>query len=282
MTPLNFEAELRQLLNTRLPAVNTAGCHFSPVQGLTGESWRIDGEGISMLARQQTAEKGALGVSRKREARLLRRCGTGLGPQVLAQSNHWIIVEWLTGKSVTNEGFDALNQCGELAAMAAGLHRRPLSGYRLNLQRQFVSYWQQLDKRRLTPAWLRCQQHFLRITPPTPLQLAPIHMDIHPGNLITSAAGLRLIDWEYAADGDVALDIAALFRSNDWASVQQQCFLQHYAQHGYPDEARLHAQVQCWLPWVDYLMLMWFEARWQQSGDAEFLHWGAVLRQRFC
>lgn len=52
-------------------------------------------------------------------------------------------------------------------------------------------------------------------------------MDIHPGNLITSAAGLLLIDWEYAADGDVALDIAALFRSNGWASVQQQCFLQH-------------------------------------------------------
>ncbi len=45
-------------------------------------------------------------------------------------------------------------------------------------------------------------------------------MDIHPGNLITSAAGYaadRL--GVYAADGDVALDIAALFCSNDWARV---------------------------------------------------------------
>lgn len=121
----------------------------------------------------------------------------------------------------------------------------------------------------------------MRITLPTPLQLAPLHMDIYPGNLITCAVGLRLIDWEYAADCDVALNIATLFRSNDWASVQQR-FLQHYAQHGYPDEARLHAQVQFWLPWVDYLMLMWFEARWQHSGDAKFLRWGAALHQSFC
>ena len=44
----------------------------------------------------------------------------------------------------------------------------------------------------------------------------------------------------------------------------------------------LQAQVQRWLPWVDYLMLLWFEVRWQQSGDVEFLRWGAALRRQFC
>ncbi|RTG42877.1 LPS biosynthesis choline kinase, partial [Serratia marcescens] len=57
MAPLNAEAALRRLMETRLPAVNTAGCHFSPVQGLTGESWRIDGSGVTLLARQHSAEK---------------------------------------------------------------------------------------------------------------------------------------------------------------------------------------------------------------------------------
>ncbi|HFF9525339.1 TPA: phosphotransferase, partial [Serratia marcescens] len=108
------------------------------------------------------------------------------------------------------------------------------------------------------------------------------HMDIHPGNLLATGEGLRLIDWEYAADGDVALDIAALFRGNRWAAEAQQRFLQHYARQGYHDVARLQVQVQRWLPWVDYLMLLWFEVRWQQSGDAEFLRWGAALRRRFC
>ncbi len=95
-------------------------------------------------------------------------------------------------------------------------------------------------------------------------------MDIHPGNLLTTGEELRLIDWEYAADGDIALDIAALFRSNGWSAEQQQRFLQHYAHQGYRDVARLQAQVRRWLPWVDYLMLLWFEVRWQQSGDVEF------------
>ncbi|MEE4484226.1 phosphotransferase [Serratia ficaria] len=282
MAPLNAESALRQLMDNGLPAVNTAGCRFSPVQGLTGESWRIDGGGVTLLARHQSAEKTALGVCRRREARLLRRCGEGLGPRVLAQNNQWIILEWLMGDAVTNDAFAALNQRGELAAMAAALHRRPLSGYPVDLPRQFAAYWQRVDRRRLTPAWLRWQRHFLQAEPPAPLQLAPLHMDIHPGNLIASAQGLRLIDWEYAADGDVALDIAALFRGNGWSFAQQQLFLRHYARRGYPDAGRLHAQVRRWLPWVDYLMLMWFEVRWCQSGDAEFLRWGAALRRRFC
>ncbi|HGE8383003.1 TPA: phosphotransferase, partial [Serratia marcescens] len=167
-------------------------------------------------------------------------------------------------------------------AMAAELHRRPLSGYRLDLRRQFLRYWPQLDTRRVTPAWLRLQRHFLLSVPPQPLRLAPLHMDIHPGNLLATGEGLRLIDWEYAADGDVALDIAALFRGNGWSAGQQQRFLQHYARQGYHDAARLQAQVRGWLPWVDYLMLLWFEVRWQQSGDAEFLRWGAAVRRRFC
>lgn len=282
MVPLKAEAALRQLMENRQPAINTAGCRFSPVQGLTGESWRIDCEGVRLLARHQSAEKSALGVSRQREARLLRRSGSGLGPQVLIQNKQWIILEWLEGDVVTSKAFDALNQRGELAALMVVLHQRPLSGTRLNLHRQFAGYWQRLDRRRLTPAWLRWQQHYMQAVPPAPLQLAPLHMDVHPGNLIAGNSGLRLIDWEYAADGDVALDIAALFRSNGWENAQQRHFLQHYAQHGYRDMRRLHAQVQRWLPWVDYLMLMWFEVRWQQSGDAEFLRWSAALRRRFC
>ncbi|CAI0963462.1 Thiamine kinase [Serratia plymuthica] len=282
MALLPAETALRRLIESELPAVKTAGCRFSPVQGLTGESWRIDGEGVQLLARQQSAEKTALGVSRRREARVLRRAGEGLGPQVLVQNNQWIILEWLAGDVVTEAHFTRLNQHGELARWVARLHRRPLSGYPLNLHSQFARYWQQLDRRRLTPAWLRLHQRFLQARLPSPLKIAPLHMDIHPGNLIAQGEGVRLIDWEYAADGDIALEIAALFRSNAWSAANQRHFLQHYSLQGYNDLPLLSTQVQRWLPWVDYLMLLWFEVRWQQTGDSEFLRWGAVQRRRFC
>lgn len=282
MATSNSETQLRRLISNRLPAVNTAGCHFSPVQGLTGESWLIAGEGIRLLARQQTPDKSALGVSRRREGRVLKRCGAGIGPQVLLQTSGWLIVEWLRGENLSAASFLALNESGELAALIAKLHHRPLSGYRLNLQQQLAGYWQRIDRRRITPAWLRWQHTFMQSAPPRPLKLAPLHMDIHCGNLLVQGERLRLIDWEYAADGDIALELAALFRFNQLSPAAQQCFLCHYEQHGYAEHGQLVVQVQRWLPWVDYLMLMWFEVRWRQSGDREFLRWSAALYRRFC
>ena len=94
-------------------------------------------------------------------------------------------------------------------------------------------------------------------------------MDIHPGNLLATGEGLRLIDWEYAADGDVALDIAALFRGNGWSAGQQQHFCSTTRARAITTSPGCRRRRR-WLPWVDYLMLLWFEVRWQQSGDAEF------------
>lgn len=282
MATSNTEIQLRRLLNNRLPAVNTAGCRFSQVQGLTGESWRIEGHNLQLLARQQTAEKRALGVSRRREGRVLNRSGQGIGPQVVLQHPDWLIVEWLAGEMVDETAFAALNASGELAAFIARLHKQKCSGYRLNLQQQFAGYWQQIDSQRLTPAWLGWQQYFMQCKMPSPLMLAPLHMDVHAGNLLAQGDRLRLIDWEYAADGDIALELAALFRFNQFSTADQQRFLNAYTGLGYKDLPGLVAQVQRWLPWVDYLMLMWFEVRWQQCRDPAFLRWGAALYRRFC
>ncbi|WON78472.1 phosphotransferase [Serratia sp. UGAL515B_01] len=276
------ESQIRQLLKQWLPAVNTAGCHFSVVEGLTGESWRIENENIRLLVRQQTPIKQALGVSRRREGRVLKRSGQGIGPRVLLQCNDCLIVEWLEGEKVSENVFSALNASGELAALTAQIHKRPLSGYRLNLQQQFSAYWSQIDRQRMTPAWLTWQHYFMQHKMPNPLMMAPLHMDIHLGNLVIQGDRLRLFDWEYAADGDIALELAALFRFNQFTLHEQRQFLRHYTQQGYADLARLDSQVQRWLPWVDYLMLMWFEVRWQQCRDPAFLRWGAALYQRFC
>ncbi|MFC0227201.1 phosphotransferase [Serratia aquatilis] len=282
MATSNSEAQFRQLLQQRLPAVNTAGCHFSLVEGLTGESWRIESDNVPLLARPQTREKQALGVSRRREGRVLKRSGQGIGPQVLLRCHDWLVVEWLEGEKVSESAFTALNTGGELAALTARLHKQPLSGYRLDLQLQFAAYWPLIDRRRMTPAWLAWQHYFTQRKMPNPLMMAPLHMDIHAGNLVKQGQRLRLIDWEYAADGDIALELAALFRFNQFPPHQQRLFLRHYTQQGYADLPQLVLQVQRWLPWVDYLMLMWFEVRWQQCRDPAFLLWGAALYQRFC
>ncbi|MDA5533908.1 thiamine kinase [Yersinia mollaretii] len=275
---------LHVLIESLNPAVKIADCQISPVSGLTGESWRITAPNIDWLAREQSAQKTQLGINRRRERKLLRHvAGSDLSPAIIAANAHWLVVNWLEGDVVTNAQFIELANKGQLAQLLARLHHLPASGYRLDLCAQLIRYGDLIDPARRSPCWLRLQQDFLRRPQPQPVKLAPLHMDIHPGNLLITATGLKLIDWEYAADGDIALDIAALFRGNGWSKPQQQVFLQRYcsSQHGYPDIKRLSRQIQRWLPWIDYLMLMWFEVRWQQTGDSAFLQWAAPLRQRF-
>lgn len=278
------DLSLHALIACINPAAKTVGCHISPVSGLTGESWRITAANIDWLAREQSAQKSQLGVNRRRERKLLHHVAPSyLSPVVMGANRQWLVVNWLEGDVVTGAQFIDLLNNGELAQLLSCLHRLPASGYRLDLHAQLIRYARLIDPKRRSPDWLRLQRGFIRTAQPQALKLAPLHMDIHPGNLLTTADGLKLIDWEYAADGDIALDIAALFCGNNWPVARQQVFLQHYcrSEHGYHDIERLSRQIQRWLPWVNYLMLMWFEVRWQQTNDETFLQWAAPLRQRF-
>ncbi len=276
------EQQLRQLIRRFLPTIDANSCQISLVEGLSGKSWRIADQKVSLLARPQTVQRQQLGINRRREAAALKRCGPPLAPRVILQQAGWLLVEWLPGECVDPETFNACLYNGQLAATMAQLHQCGCSGYRINLQQQFAAYWQQIDRRRLTPRWLAWQRYFSHGNMPTPLMLAPLHMDIHADNLLHSAGKLQLIDWEYAADGDIALELAALFRFNQFSSTQQRLFLSDYSQHGYRDLARLTQQIARWAVWVDYLMLMWFEVRWQQSQDSALLQQGAALYRQFC
>jgi len=280
--PFSIKSALEQLIAQQLPAVLSAGCHLSPVAGLTGESWKIETPLHSWLARVQSAEKTGLGVERRREKGILRHvAGLGIAPHIRLFSPPWLVVEWLEGETCKISGGRETNDQPQLAALLVSLHRLAPCGYRLQLREQFARYWQQIDRQRLTPAWLRLHHRFMRQPLPVPLKMAVLHMDVHPGNLVRNEQKLSLIDWEYAAGGDVALELAALFRGNGWSPVQQQDFLRAYvACGGYRDIARLTQKVGRWTPWVDYLMLMWFEVRWQQTGDKIYLDWAQPLHER--
>jgi thiamine kinase len=90
-------------------------------------------------------------------------------------------------------------------------------------------------------------------------------MDVHAGNLIADEKGLHLIDWEYAADGDVALELAALCAADP---EQASRWLEAYAQAACLSPAALARQVARWQPWLRLLMASWYQLRAEQSGDA--------------
>ncbi|WP_369788530.1 phosphotransferase [Rouxiella sp. WC2420] len=265
-----------------LPADYSAGCIFTPVEGLSSESWRIEAASGVYLARLQSTEKRQLGIDRRRENRLLRHLSSKhIAPQVYAWACPWLVVNWIAGETLDEKHFFAAQSQQQLAALLAKLHRSQPCGETLDIKRRFADYWQLIDRRRLTPSWLHLHKRLLKQRLPRALKISLAHMDIHPQNWVNSPEGIRLIDWEYAVSADIGLEFAALFSGNAYSKTQRYELLQAYAQQGgFGDVARLEQQVRQWRLWLEYLMLMWFEVRWQQTADIRYASWAQPLRQK--
>ncbi|AUQ25931.1 phosphotransferase [Dickeya zeae] len=272
---------LQALLQQALPAVATAGFHLQPVCGLSQQSWRVQSPAGIWLARGETPQGRQLGTSRQREFRVLRQLsGHALAPRPVCWRDGWLLVEWLAGSDVDASQFSQLLAEGRLAALIARLHHQPRYGYPLALKRLIAHHWLHMDPARRSPQLKRACRWLIDTPLPAPLLMAPLHLDVHPGNLLCTTAGWRLIDWEYAADGDIGLELALLFRGCELDATQQQDFLQAYCRHWRGlSLASLRQQVARWQYWADYLVLMWFEVRWRQTGEQSYRQTADALRR---
>ena len=198
-----------------------------------------------------------------RQYHALRQLPATLAPKPVFYTRGWMVVDFLAGeiKSV-------LPAHQPLATLLYDLHQQPRFGWRLALLPLLERYWQQCSPSRRTPFWLRSLQRLRQRKEPRPLRLAPLHMDVHVGNIVHTESGLRLIDWEYAGDGDIALELAAVWMPDNQQRYQ---LIQVYAELAHLSPDALWQQTLRWRPWVLMLMAGWFECRWQQTGDEQFI-----------
>lgn len=203
------------------------------------------------------------GVSLKRQYRALKRIPAGMGPRPCCFADGWLIVEWLEGE-VKTESVPSPT----VSQLLYQLHQAPCFGWRISLLPLLDYYWQHAAASRRSLQWLRLLKRMKRRGEPRPLRLAPLHMDIHTGNIIHQQNALRLIDWEYAGDGDVALELAATLVAN---GIEDDALIHAYALRSHMAAKTLKRQVARWQPWVIMLMASWYECRWQQTEDRTFL-----------
>ncbi|WP_428945838.1 thiamine kinase [Pantoea sp. FN060301] len=276
--PHSIDPALSRLIAQQFPAAQSAGSFF-PLSGLTGQTGKVELAGRTLLARRQLAASPIPGVSRRREYRILRRlAGSGLAPAVLGINPEWLLLTWLPGEMLYGNHVSA--RLPSLTDLVIRLHRQPLSGYRLEMLRLLEAYWLLSCPSRRHIGWLRALKACQARGEPKPLRLALLHMDIHAGNIIVDNGDLHLIDWEYASDGDVALELAAMIAGNGLGVAEQASLIEHYACTQRLDISRLHQQVRLWQPWLRLLMASWYELRWQQSGEAIFYALAAEAWQR--
>lgn len=252
---------LQRVIEKYLPAAQAAGC-FSHLQGLSGGSLHFNLGREEYVARHQLAAPMP-GVSLSRQHRALRRLPPGIGPRPVCLAEGWLIVEWLNGE-VKSE----LPSLQTLTSLLYDLHRQHCFGWRISLLQLLEHYWQNAASERRSLLWLRLLKKMKRQGEPKPLRLAPLHMDVHVGNLVNQSDGIKLIDWEYAGDGDVALELAAVALANNFDSGR---LVHAYAQLSHIPLQVLVQQVARWQPWVIMLMASWYECRWSQTQDKTFL-----------
>lgn len=266
--PYSTDPQLSRLIARLFPAVNiTAG--FFPLDGLTGLSRKIELGEATLLARYQQPQAPIPGVDRRREYRILRKLSvTGLAPEAIGYADNWLLLRWQAGECFSEAAF--LQELLSITARVAQLHRQKLSGYRLRLLRLLEQYWQISRPERRRCCWLRALRRLQQQGEPQPLRLSLLHMDIHPGNIIRGQDGLTLIDWEYASDGDVALELAAIVLGNHLNDTQQQQMIEYYATLQKLDAMLLKRQMLRWRPWLKLLIANWYELRWQRGGEVLF------------
>lgn len=230
--------------------------------GLSGGSCIIARGGYRLVLRQHH-DAAAPESHFRRQYRALRSLPASLAPRALGYYPGWMAVEYLPGEIP-----DALPAARELTALLLHLHRRPRFGWRIALLPLLEHYWQYSSPARRFPRWLRMLKRLRRRGEPQPLRLAPLHMDVHAGNIVRGAQGLRLIDWEYAGDGDIALELASVWTQNE---QQRRALLAEYTRQASLEQGTLARQVRRWRPWVLMLMAGWYEYRWAQTGDRQFI-----------
>lgn len=244
------------LITRYFPAAQAAGT-VSVVEGLSGGLVRID-TGSQTFAARRRLTQAIPGVSLSRQYRTLRHLESGIGPQPHLLADGWLVTEWLEGEPCANAV-----PVAALAALLRRLHTQPRFGWGISLRRLLAFYWQQAQPERRSLQWLRTLRRLYQQGEPSVLKLAPLHMDVHGDNLIYTDSGLRLIDWEYAGDGDIALELAATGLGDELIEA-------YAAQSGF-SPAVLARQVKRWHPWVQTLMASWYERRWQQTREQHFI-----------
>jgi thiamine kinase len=96
-----------------------------------------------------------------------------------------------------------------------------------------------------------------------PLTDVLCHSDLHRLNLIDTATGLIVLDWEYAHYSDPYWDLAGWLSANDLAGTHCQLLLAAYLGR-VPDEEQ-QQRLECLLWLYDYVCLLWSDLNAQSA-----------------
>ena len=248
VTPEQAIAALPELAGARV--ATRAG------DGLTAETWRLARDGTDVMLRIDKPAARALGLDRGAEFILLDQLrDTGIAPVPLAcdAGRGLLATCWLDGRILDSRELRDPDTLEAIGRLLARLSRLNIQAPTIDLMATLRRYAQQAGQTDSGP--LVQSASALRTQIPGSADPCLCHHDIHAGNLVRRPDGrLSLVDWEYAAMGDPAFDLAVLAEEGGLADSDLARLLQGYGAAG---GEVVRERLIAWRPFYRLLRQAW-------------------------
>ncbi len=163
----------------------------------------------------------------------------GVAPQVLHAGSGALVTAYLDGETLSLTASRDPEILSQIAALLRRGHSGPPAGMELPDRCGVLCARGYLDQ--LSDDELPMPRTVLldKLGPPDPGGTTLVHCDIIPENLIRTATGLFLIDWEYGGRGWPESDLASVIANGELTPAEVRHFLAAYGSY---DNARLQRQ----------------------------------------
>lgn len=266
--------------------------------GITNLNYRVDVDGEAFVVRLPGQDSEHLGIERPREhACNVAAHEAGVAPEVAAffEDAGVLVTRFVSGRAVTEA---EMHQPQMLARVAAALRRyhagRAFPGVFSPFQavRDYLAF----SAPRGAPLpdrfdWMRAQADRMEGAMGAPAALRPCHNDLLLANWIEDGERLWIIDWEYAAMGDIFFDLGNFAVHLQLSDAEEQVLLQAYFDRVTPGAAArlklmkiisdlreaMWAMVQVTISTLDYDFVAYgkkhFDRYTAQLGDPRLSMW---------
>ncbi|WP_421252889.1 phosphotransferase [Aeromonas jandaei] len=246
--------------------------------GLTNSNNRLRlPSGRSYFLRQGHPDPVRLGIDRATEWQLYQGAmaeGLALPCHYQAPASGLMLLEWCDEPNWLEAAPSVAEQPRLLAEVLRKLHRLPLPSVVMAVRAHAAGYRARLAQ---VPTWLPALERSLLASREPDNCWRPCHHDLNPANLLGHAPWV--IDWEYGAAGHPGFEVASIQRTHDWPAERRKALEEHYLRslprHEWPD-----LQSEAFIPWVDYIGLLWALLMAEQDASPDYDTLIALNRQR--
>ncbi|MEZ8143512.1 phosphotransferase [Enterovibrio sp. FF113] len=230
--------------------------------GLSNRCMKLSAsDGRQFVWRPKSEATKVFGLSRQHEHdALLIASESGLAASPIALYSDGLLNAWVQGEVLDGIALDSI------AILQAKVHDLPLLANRFDPFEKGLHYFSHLSPTLMSDDIKAIHCHFQHHAFKSELALTTCHYDLGYYNLIKCPAGeLKIIDWEYAALGDPALDLVMTSLAND---IELETLVNHYCRIRRMDNVALWQETCArWLPVAYYLGVLWFSLGYQLYGQ---------------